>query len=78
MLQRLGLSAEEEEFYTQFSAADSELLSLAVAGLTDEAMAHQLNVSRRTIERRLRKIMQCAGATSRVQLGLLAARRGWL
>jgi DNA-binding CsgD family transcriptional regulator len=60
------------------SSAEFELLSLAVAGLTDEAMAHQLDVSRRTIERRLRRIMQRAGATSRAQLGLLAARQGWL
>jgi DNA-binding CsgD family transcriptional regulator len=57
---------------------ERELLSFAVSGLTDNAMARHLGVSRRTVERRLRRIMERVGASSRAQLGLLAARRGWL
>ena len=54
------------------------LLALLTSGLTDEAIAHQLGVSIRTVRRRIRRLMDHLGAISRFQAGLQAAKRGWL
>ncbi|MFE6968256.1 hypothetical protein [Isoptericola sp. NPDC057653] len=56
---------------------DARLLSLLLAGQTDEAAAHQLGVSLRTVQRRVRELMDRAGVRTRVQLGWHAARAGW-
>ncbi|WP_345513384.1 helix-turn-helix domain-containing protein [Streptomyces yanii] len=56
---------------------DARVLALVLAGLTDQAAAGQLGVSRRTIQRRIGELMHKAGAESRIQLGWIAARRGW-
>ena len=62
----------------QVSEDDLRLLSLLLAGLTDSAMAAQLDISERTILRRLRALMQSLEVTTRVQLGYEVARRGLL
>jgi DNA-binding NarL/FixJ family response regulator len=51
---------------------------LLVAGHKDEAIAHQLRISRRTVQRRIRRLMDKIGANSRSQVILQAARRGLL
>ncbi|GAA1722372.1 LuxR family transcriptional regulator [Isoptericola hypogeus] len=56
---------------------DARLLSLLLAGHTDEAAAHHLGVSQRTVQRRVRDLMDRAGVRTRVQLGWHAARAGW-
>lgn len=56
---------------------DARVLALVLAGLTDQAAAGQLGVSRRTVQRRIGELMLKAGAESRIQLGWTAARRGW-
>lgn len=60
------------------SALDRKLLSLLVAGLGDKAIATQTGLSRRTVQRYVQRMMQLAGATTRMQLAWQAARRGWL
>ncbi|MEE1810121.1 MULTISPECIES: helix-turn-helix domain-containing protein [Streptomyces] len=62
------------------NVADDEryLLSLVVAGVADKAIASQLRVSQRTVQRRIQVLMQRAGAATRTQLVWQAARRGWL
>ncbi|MFB7212507.1 helix-turn-helix domain-containing protein [Streptomyces sp. NPDC056255] len=55
-----------------------EVLSLLLAGISDRRAASQLGVSIRTVERRTRRLMDLAGADSRLQLGWHAARAGWL
>ncbi|MGV9345680.1 helix-turn-helix domain-containing protein [Streptomyces spiralis] len=57
---------------------DRHLLSLMVAGMTDEAIAGQLHVSKRTVQRRIQGLMNLAGVVTRMQLGWHAARRDWL
>ncbi|MFJ7118094.1 TrmB family transcriptional regulator [Streptomyces albogriseolus] len=57
---------------------DRYLLSLLVSGLTDEAVAARLGVSRRTVVRRVTHLMDLADARSRLQLGWQAHERGWL
>jgi DNA-binding MarR family transcriptional regulator/DNA-binding CsgD family transcriptional regulator len=60
------------------SAGDRHLLSLLVAGLTDEAAGARLGISRRTVVRRVQHLMKLTNARSRLQLGWQARERGWL
>lgn len=60
------------------SATDRRLLSLLVAGVADKAIVTQMDLSRRTLQRRVQSMMELAGATTRTQLAWQAARRGWL
>ena len=57
---------------------DTLLLSLLVSGLPDKSIATHLGVSRRTVQRRLDRMMALAGADTRTGLAYQAARRGWL
>jgi DNA-binding NarL/FixJ family response regulator len=49
-----------------------------LAGLTDHAVANQLGLSMRSVQRRIRALMDLVAAETRLQLGFHAARRGWL
>ncbi|MFF5085525.1 helix-turn-helix domain-containing protein [Actinoplanes sp. NPDC000266] len=57
---------------------DRLLLSLFVSGMPDKSIATQLGVSRRTVQRRLDRLMDIAGVDTRPGLAFQAARRGWL
>lgn len=63
---------------TDLPEDDRRLLSLLVAGLTDEAAGARLGMSRRTVVRRVRDLMAATGSRSRLQLGWRARERGWL
>jgi DNA-binding NarL/FixJ family response regulator/biotin operon repressor len=56
---------------------DRQILTLMLAGLTDQAVATQLDLSLRTVQRRLRHLQDLAGVKSRMQLGWYAGRHGW-
>jgi len=58
------------------STRDQQLLALLAAGLTDQAIARKLGVALRTVERRVRRMMDGLGARTRFQAGLQAAIRG--
>lgn len=62
----------------EVTADDRKLLSLLVAGMTDEAAGARLGMSRRTVIRRVQHLMEAAGAQSRLQLGWRARELGWL
>src|SRR5262249_33660608 len=62
----------------ELGEADVLLLSLVVSGLPDKSIATHLSVSKRTVQRRLDKLMALAGADTRTGLAFQAARRGWL
>jgi len=49
-----------------------------VAGMPDKAIATQMGVSKRTVQRRLDRLMAVAGVDSRAGLAFQAAKRGWL
>ncbi|WP_327248110.1 helix-turn-helix domain-containing protein [Streptomyces sp. NBC_01320] len=57
---------------------DAQILSLSLTGLTDQAIATQLRTSLRTVQRRIRHLMDAAKVQNRLQLGFHAARLGWL
>ncbi|MFE1414819.1 LuxR family transcriptional regulator [Streptomyces sp. NPDC058746] len=58
--------------------ADRRLLRLLAGGASDEVIARELGVSRRTFFRRLQILMARLGAENRFQMGLQAQRHGWL
>lgn len=57
---------------------DIALLSHMLNGLTDDAIGKRLGVSGRTVQRRLRGLMDLSGSASRMQLGWEASERGWV
>ncbi|MEV0806272.1 helix-turn-helix domain-containing protein [Micromonospora sp. NPDC050200] len=57
---------------------DAQILSLSLTGLTDQAIAAQLRTSLRTVQRRVRHLMDIAKVQTRMQLGFQVARLGWL
>ncbi|MFD4859715.1 helix-turn-helix domain-containing protein [Streptomyces atratus] len=56
----------------------AQILSLLLTGLTDQAIATQLHTSMRTVQRRIRQMMDTAKVQNRMQLGFRAAQLGWL
>lgn len=69
-----GITEQPPEAVTDL---DRTILALLLSGLTDQAVAAQLDLSLRTLQRRLRHLMDLAGAQSRMQLGWHASRNGW-
>ncbi|MGP4012957.1 helix-turn-helix domain-containing protein [Streptomyces sp. 4N124] len=72
------LTTDDAVTHPALSPADGKLLSLLVAGVADKAIASQMGLSRRTVQRRIQSLMERAGAGTRMQLAWQAARRGWL
>lgn len=60
------------------SPEDRQLLSLLLAGLTDEALAAHFRISVRTVQRKVRALMELANVRTRMQLAWEAARQDWL
>lgn len=58
--------------------ADRRLLWLLAGGASDDVIARELGVSRRTLFRRLQILMAQLGAANRFQMALQAQRSGWL
>ncbi|MGW3945339.1 hypothetical protein ACWEBH_04170 [Micrococcus endophyticus] len=48
------------------------------SGMTDEALARAVGLAHRTVQRRLAELARRVGAAGRFQLGVQAARRGWV
>jgi DNA-binding CsgD family transcriptional regulator len=63
---------------TQPDAETRCLLTLLASGLTDAAIARSQGWSERTTQRRIHRLMNQLGASTRFQASLTAARRGWL
>jgi sugar-specific transcriptional regulator TrmB/DNA-binding CsgD family transcriptional regulator len=60
------------------SAEDRRLLSLLLSGLTDEAIAMHFQVSVRTVQRKVRGLMEAASVRTRMQLAWEASRHNWV
>jgi sugar-specific transcriptional regulator TrmB/DNA-binding CsgD family transcriptional regulator len=60
------------------TAEHRRVLTLMVSGVADKAIASQLGLSKRTVQRRIQQLLALAGATSRVELAWCAARRNWI
>ncbi|OIK23054.1 helix-turn-helix transcriptional regulator [Streptomyces malaysiense] len=75
---RLNAAGAAEEVPDGPDATDLEVLSLLLAGLTDASVAKQLDLGLRTVQRRVKRLMELAGVTTRLQLGWHAHERGWV
>ncbi|AWL41440.1 MULTISPECIES: helix-turn-helix domain-containing protein [Streptomyces] len=75
---RLGESGVREESGPGPDATDLEILSLLLAGLTDASVAKQLELGLRTVQRRVKGLMELTGVSTRLQLGWHAYERGWV
>ncbi|MGW0084979.1 helix-turn-helix domain-containing protein [Streptomyces sp. NPDC003393] len=75
---RLGAHGITEERLDGPDATDLEVLSLLLAGLTDASVAKQLDLGLRTVQRRVKRLMELTGVTTRLQLGWQAYERGWV
>lgn len=63
---------------TALSKDERKLLLMVAADMKDEAIGRQLGIARRSVQRRIRRLMEKAGASTRLQLVLHAAREGWI
>ena len=72
-----GVVPADGEHHEGPTPLDRKILGLLLAGLTDQAVASQLDLSLRTVQRRLRYLQDVAGVKTRMQLGWYAAQREW-
>ena len=75
---RLGQSGATEHDPDGPDSTDLQVLSLLLAGLTDASVAKQLDLGLRTVQRRVKRLMELTGVTTRLQLGWHAYERGWV
>ncbi|MEU9309131.1 helix-turn-helix domain-containing protein [Streptomyces sp. NPDC048256] len=75
---RLGAAGVVERAPDGPDATDLEILSLLLAGMTDASAAKQLDLGLRTVQRRVKGLMELTGVTTRLQLGWHAYERGWV
>ncbi|MEU6500425.1 helix-turn-helix domain-containing protein [Streptomyces californicus] len=75
---RLGGGGGVREERVGPDPADLEILSLLLAGLTDASVAKQLDLGLRTVQRRVKGLMELTGVSTRLQLGWHAYERGWV
>jgi len=57
---------------------EHDILTLLAQGMKDDAIAHRLDVSVRTVRRALNQLYERTGSESRFELGVKATRYGWL
>lgn len=74
-LEPTGLAESTND--TPLAELDRQILTLLLAGLTDASIATQLGMSMRTVQRRVRDMMDLADVHTRLQLGWHAARANW-
>ncbi|GGR73599.1 sugar-specific transcriptional regulator TrmB [Nocardioides luteus] len=74
----VGTSGLTGDLAKQVDDEDAQVLGLLLAGLTDQAVAKQLGTSLRTVQRRVRALLDLAGVETRMQLGWHAATHGWV
>lgn len=76
-LRLTGEGVQEEEAEAP-DDTDLQIVSLLLAGLTDNSVAKQLELGLRTVQRRVKRLMDLAGVSTRMQLGWQAYERGWV
>lgn len=72
------LRVQSEGVHGELDDLDLRILGLMLSGLTDQAVAKHLELGLRTVQRRVKSMMDAAGVATRIQLGWHAARKGWL
>ncbi|MFI8100168.1 helix-turn-helix domain-containing protein [Streptomyces sp. NPDC086023] len=75
---RLGTAGTVAEGETVPDTTDLQILSLLLSGMTDASVAKHLELGLRTVQRRVKGLMEITGVTTRLQLGWHAYERGWV
>lgn len=57
---------------------EAEILALMAQGLTNQQIAEQLSLSKKTVDFHVGNILQKMGVVNRVQAVVEAIRRGWV
>ncbi len=70
--------APEEPLPDRTAEFDDVLIALLAAGFKDESIARHLGISPSTVTRRMAKLMEQTGTSTRFQLGMQAARKNWI
>ena len=73
---RLAEAVNDEK--TGLDGLDTKIFGLLLAGLADHVIGSQLGLSFRTVQRRVRALMDLAGVDTKLQLGFQAAQHGWV
>lgn len=60
------------------SATETEILRMAVEGMTNREIAVKVHLSQNTVKFHMRQILQKTGASNRTELAHQAAKEGWL
>lgn len=76
--QPVGTSQADAATQDGLDETDLRVLSLLLAGLTDQAVSNQLGLSVRTVQRRVATLMDACSVHTRIQLGREAQRRAWV
>jgi DNA-binding CsgD family transcriptional regulator len=66
------------EVGSKIEPIEERMLGLLASGMSDEAIIRTLRISRRTFFRYLERLQARAGVSTRFQLGIYAAREGWV
>ena len=74
----LDFTEDEQKAGPEPAGVEKDVLQLMAAGKKDEAIAHQLGMSPRSVSRIVARLMERLGAESRFQAGVRAALNGWL
>lgn len=74
----VAAGAREAGQRAPLDSRDERVLHLLSTGASDQLIARQIGASVRTVERRVRYLMEHLGAATRFQAGVMAVRRGWL
>lgn len=69
---------DSEQLVEEPTSETLQLIGMLSRGLTDQAIAREMGVSQRTAARRVADLSELLEAQSRFQLGVQAARRGWV
>jgi predicted transcriptional regulator len=71
-------AAEDDPARDRGAEFDDVLVALLAAGFKDESIARHLGISASTVTRRMSRLMDLTGTSTRFQLGMQAVRRGWI
>ena len=72
------LSDDTRKIESPLTSRELEVLTFVAQGMTNEQIAHTMNLSRRTVEAHLTHIYTKSGTYSRTGAVLVAQKKGWI
>ena len=72
------VQAEPRRARLELSKVETDILRMAVEGMTNREIAARVHLSQNTVKFHVRKLLQKTGATNRTELASQAVKQGWL